>query len=220
MDNHPPESPLHRSHNDPPKLSVPRVYDSRHDLRARARKSAVLDALAQLEADDSRTFANRALRLVELDRINHALPKDTHAREFTALDIATSCDIAQSTASTRLHRAQHLVNDLPATVRCLHEGWLRVHQALALMQETEGLLRPVCHEVERRALDAIAGLTAGDSRRVIKRLVGRSTPTPLRARRQEQAPATPRLEQRPPRRPRPHRRQSSAPKTPAPSSAP
>ncbi len=185
----------------------------------RARKSAVLDALAQLEADDSRTFANRALRLVELDRINHALPKDTHAREFTALDIAASCDIAQSTATTRLHRAQHLVNNLPATVRCLHEGWLRVHQALALMQETEGLAQPVCREVERRALDAIAGLTAGDSRRVIKRIVvqvdadateaGAGSSTGNAASGTAPAPTD-----------APSSGASSVPKTPAPSSAP
>ncbi len=135
------------------------------------RKREVLDRLAALEDRDVRVFAAKAYALVELDDLCNSQPATEHAPQFIALDIAVACDIAQSTATARLHRARHLVHNLPDTHRACEEGLLRVGQALAMMQETEGLPRSVCHQVEERCLDAILGLTSGDSRRLIKRAV-------------------------------------------------
>ncbi len=141
------------------------------DEALKERKRAVLDLLAALEDQDARLFAAKARALVELHDICHAQPTEERATQFIALDIAVACDIAQSTATVRLHRAQHLIHDLPDTHRACEQGWLRIGQALAMMQETEGLPREICRHVEQRTLDAIRGLTSGDSRRLIKRAV-------------------------------------------------
>ena len=161
-----------------------RIYICYMDLLTSLRKATALDRLADLEVQDAVLFADRARALVDVEDVCAAQPDSEQAMSFIALDIATACDIAQSTATMRLGRAKHLVHDLPQTLEQLRVGQLRVGQALVLMEETKDLPRATCHAIETKALPKLAGLTSGDTRRVVKRIVVQVDAEASEARRQ------------------------------------
>ena len=154
------------------------------DFLTSIRKATALDRLAELEEQDAHLFAARAQALVDVEDVCAAQPDSEHAMSFIALDIATACDIAQSTASMRLTKAKHLVGDLPLTLEALRTSQLRVGQALVLMDETKDLPRATCLAIEAKALPKIAGLTSGDTRRAVKRIVVQIDADASEARRQ------------------------------------
>ncbi len=156
------------------------------DLLTSLRKATALDRLADLEEQDARLYAARAQALVDLEDVCRAQPDADRALSFVALEIATACGIAQNTATARLTKARHLVQDLPQTLEQLRRGELRVGQGLVLMAETDGLPRETCREVESRALPRIGGLTSGDTGRVVKRIVVQVDAEASEARRQHQ----------------------------------
>ena len=141
------------------------------DLFTSVRKAGALDRLAELEEQDAQLFAARAQALVDVEDVCRAQPDSDHALEFVALDIATACDIAQITATARLTKAKHLIHDLPLTFEHLRRGQLRVGQAVALMEETKDLPATTCQAVEARALPKVLGMTSGDTRRTVKRII-------------------------------------------------
>ena len=100
-----------------------------------------------------------------------------------------ACTIAQVTATIRLEQARRLIRDLPKTWTGLHQGQLRVGQALAVLDETLGLSRPVLAQIDALAADRIVGMTSGDSRRTVKRLIVKLDATASDTRRKQQARA-------------------------------
>ncbi len=159
------------------------------DLLTSARQAAALDRLAALEVADAQLLAARARALVDYDELCRAQPAADRAVEFIALDIAAACTIAQVTATIRLEQARRLIRDLPNTWTGLHQGLLHVGQALAILAETAGLTRPVTSQVDALASDRIVGMTSGDSRRTVKRLIVKLDATASEVRRREQARA-------------------------------
>ncbi len=147
----------------------------------------MLDRLAALEVADAQLMAARARALVDYDELCRARPATDRAVEFIALDIASACSIAQVTATIRLEQARRLVRDLPQTWTGLHTGLLHVGQALAVLTETTGLTRAVTTQVDALAADRIIGMTSGDSRRTIKRLIVKLDATASDTRRKQQA---------------------------------
>ena len=66
---------------------------------------------------------------------------------------------------------------------------MHVGQALAVLDETLGLSRPVTTQIDALATDRIVGMTSGDSRRTIKRLIVKLDATASDTRRNTQARA-------------------------------
>ena len=159
------------------------------DLLTSVRQSAVLDRLAALEVADAQLLAARARALVDYDELCRSQPAADRAVEFIALDIAAACTIAQVTATIRLEQARRLIRDLPNTWAGLQQGRLHVGQALAVLDETAGLTRPVTCQVDALVCDRIVGMTSGDSRRAVKRLIVKLDATASEVRRKAQARA-------------------------------
>ena len=141
------------------------------DLYTSQRMATALDRLAELEEQDGRIYAARARALVDVEDLCRLQPNAEVALSLVALDIATACDIAQSTASMRLAKAKHLVHDLPLTLEHLRQGQLRVGQALVFQEETKDLSRETCAAIEARAYPKVLGMTSGDTRRAVKRII-------------------------------------------------
>ena len=157
------------------------------DLLTSVRQAAVLDRLAALEVADAQLLAARARALVDYDELCRSQPAADRAVEFIALDIAAACTIAQVTATIRLEQARRLIRDLPKTWTGLHEGRLHVGQALAVLDETLGQTRAVTSQVDALVCDRLGGMTSGDSRRTVKRLIVKLDATASNTRRKEQA---------------------------------
>ena len=141
------------------------------DLYTSLRMATALDRLAELEEQDAMVFAARAQALVDVEDLCALQPDAAQALSLVALDIATACGIAQSTASMRLGKARHLVKDLPVAFEHLRQGRLTVGQALVLQEETRELPRQTCAALEARAFPRVLGMTSGDTRRAVKRIL-------------------------------------------------
>lgn len=126
-----------------------------------------LALLGELEVEEAVLFARKAQALVDY-RTECEVVAPQGAR-FLALDLAVECGIAQVTATARLAAAEQLVHELPGTHALLREGRLRVGQGLVLLEETRGLDTALCARLEQVVLPQLGGLTAGETRRLVKR---------------------------------------------------
>ena len=143
-----------------------------------------LEILAELEREEASLFARKAVATVTAADL--FVGRDDPAAPFLALDVAISCQVAQVTATVRIRRSRHLVEDLPGTLAGLRSRELTVGQGLAVMDETDGLSPELCAAVEREVLGRIVGLTSGDTRREVKRAVVHLDALATEVRRREQ----------------------------------
>jgi hypothetical protein len=135
------------------------------------RKARALDTLAELDVQEAQLFVARNQALVDVEGICLGQPSEDRAMEFAAMEIAMACRIAQVTATVRLAKAKHLINDLPTTAEYLRRGELGIGQAIAIMEESRELSRVTCALVEEKAYPKVLGLTAGDTTRAIKKII-------------------------------------------------
>jgi hypothetical protein len=126
-----------------------------HEVRGGDRIDAALDELAGCASAQSRLFALTCRRLVQAqqgarevdERLEHRL-----TTEFLPFHVAGTLTLRQGTAQARLEQARHLVVQLPSTWQALDDGWLRVHAATVLVQETLALTPAQCARVEDEVL--------------------------------------------------------------------
>ena len=147
---------------------------------------AALALLSELEAEEARLFARKARALVDYREQCRALAPEGEGAAFVALDLAVACGIAQVTATSRLAQAEQLVGLLPGTLALLGEGRLRVGQALVLLEETKGLDEVLTRRLETVVLPLVEGMTAGETRRLVKQTLVRLDADASEVRRREQ----------------------------------
>ncbi len=87
------------------------------------------------------------------------------------MDGAVECRIAPATASMRIRKARHLVYDLPQTLLGLKTEQLTIGQGIVMVNETQHLTPEMCRKVEALVLPEVLGLTPGDTRREIARVI-------------------------------------------------
>lgn len=85
--------------------------------------------------------------------------------------MAGTSSVGLATATSWLHRSNHLVHALPRTFEALDDGWLRVPHALVLCEETLLLTPALCAAVETATLDEADGRTPGGFRRYVRRII-------------------------------------------------
>jgi hypothetical protein len=144
--------------------------------RGEARIDAALAELDGIASASSRLFAMEARALAGAvvgahevdDELGHGLTSGV-----LAAHVAGTLTVRQGTAQFLLDRARHLVWQLPATWQALDEGWLRIPQALVLMEETAGLDPARCAQVEAEVLAWIGDRTTGEVRRRVRRILKR-----------------------------------------------
>lgn len=144
--------------------------------RGEARVDAALEQLDGIVAAQSRLFVLEARALVAAAKgAREADAELEHGRtaEFLATHVAGTLTVQQCTAQDRLERARHLVVLLPGTCSALDDGWLRVPQALALIEETSSLSPAQCAQVEAEVLPWAPDRTRGEVRRRVRRIVKR-----------------------------------------------
>ena len=129
-------------------------------------KREALELLAGLERREAVLFAQRAVALTQAAELWTG--QDDPAAPYLALDVAVACQIAQVTASNRMAQAQRLIEDLPCTLQGLLAAVLTVGQAIVLLEETKDLPPALVQQLDRTVQDGITGLTAGDTRRLVK----------------------------------------------------
>jgi Domain of unknown function (DUF222) len=125
------------------------------------RQNELLDALAAVEADAARLFAQRVDLLVALDAAAAATERETGLEQFTVMELAGSCGLGQGKAQDLLAEALHWTKCLPATLALLRSGGLLVHQAQVLLKVTQHCPTEVCHAVEAQVLADLAADPAG-----------------------------------------------------------
>lgn len=136
------------------------------------RYDAGLSRLEQLQAQESRLYADRAREFAALsawtsrDGWQGEAPWDS-----LLLDVAGTCRLGQVAAGSRLLESEHLVGRLPQTLDALDQGWLRVQQAQVLVAETKEQGLEVCAGVEERVLPVAGPLPPADLRRLVRRVV-------------------------------------------------
>ena len=147
---------------------------------------AALALLSELEEQEARLFARKARALVDYREQCRALAPEGDGGAFVALELAVACGIAQVTATSRLAQAEQLVGLLPGTLALLGEGRLRVGQALVLLEETKGLDEVLTRRLEAVVLPLVEGMTAGETRRLVKQTLVRLDADASEVRRREQ----------------------------------
>ena len=161
-------------------------------LHGEARLDAALDELAAYAAVESRVYAATARALVRAAEaareVDVELGQDC-TTEFLPIHVAGTLTVGQGAATSRLEQARHLVVQLPETWRALDEGWLRVHVARVLVEETSGRSPALCSAVEAEVFPWAQDRTAGEVRRRVRRVLLRLEEQAEAERRRRQAVA-------------------------------
>lgn len=157
------------------------------ELDGDARQRFALQRLEDGDCLESRAFAWRAKAIVDL-ALGAEASRRMHEREqFVAGEVAATSTLPLGSACAELSRSQHLVESLPATWQALEDGWLRVHQAMVLMQETLLLSDDLCRRVEQLVLPDVEGRTASSLLRLVRRVIARLQDDEDVARRRKEA---------------------------------
>jgi hypothetical protein len=141
-----------------------------------ARLDAALEQLDGITAAHSNLFALEARTLVAAAQGAREADADLEhgmTTEFLATHVAGTLTVRRCTAQDRLNRARHLVVLLPGTCSALEDAWLRVPQALVIIEETSSLTPAQCARVEAEVLPWAPDRTPGDIRRRVRRVVKR-----------------------------------------------
>jgi hypothetical protein len=132
-------------------------------------KRGALARLAAVDRRDAVLYAEKAEALVGVADL--FIGRDDPAAPFMKLDIALELQIAPATASSRVREARHLVYDLPRTLASLKTEQLTIGQGIVLVKETAHLTPEMCRKVEALVIPEVLGLTPGDTRREIARVI-------------------------------------------------
>jgi len=95
----------------------------------------------------------------------------THARDSAYAEIALALGIAPRTSDSRVGEAIDLVERLPEVVAALRAGRITLPKARAILHETLNLPHEQLTCVQAEILPIAAGLTPGNLRRAVRRLV-------------------------------------------------
>ena len=130
---------------------------------------STLEALARQEAV---LFAAQMRSLAECLRLADQAFRADGFERFLVMDVAGTLRIAQSTATSRLHQAQYLVQVLPHALTALEDGRLGLPQLRSVLEHTRACSDPVAAEVVSRLLAAAGpdGLVPWTAGRLTRRL--------------------------------------------------
>lgn len=150
---------------------------------------AVLDGVVGGEA---RLYAMR-MRAV-LDAARGAAEADAHRENdltslFLPAHLAGTLGIQQATAVQLVEEARHLVLRLPGTLALLEAGAVTAQVGRVLVEETAHAGPATCAQVEAEVLGWLAGRTAGEVRRRVRRVLLRLADQAEAARRRRRAVA-------------------------------
>jgi hypothetical protein len=146
----------------PASATSPTTSPAPHEALSLAWTAEQAEQLAALERAEARTYAERAMLLVDMSAGCDSTGGMGDWRSAAPLgslllEVAGTAAVHQNTAAMMLGDAQHLVGSLPLTLAAMLEGRLHLRQAQALLRGTRQLSDEVCGQVEQVVLDKAAG---------------------------------------------------------------